>query len=465
MTAAVASSVTPDVRAAEAIPGWMSPAELRQLAEWAQSHSRIVELGSFRGRSTRALADHTSGVVYAIDSWCTLPDLEITEDESAQVWGHFQSHLTDHLVSGRVIALRTMHDDYSTWPVEWLRAEDDSLRPDMIFIDGSHDYASVRRDIIACRERLAPGGLLCGHDYTWEWPGVYQAVQELLPDAKVALGTTLWYWSYNMSPASGLVHKRVEEIRQVLGKPVLAAAKNAVLLPPSPPATSTLEWTAQVSAPIRGFGLAITIPQSGRYNPPEWALSLALLQTAPNVKVMYLATKGVRRDEARDELLEKARSIGARYALMLDDDTPPPPDTILKLQYVMDNAADDVAIVGGIYCSKSVPAHPLVFKDSVNGPFWRWKVGEVFECEFLGAGCMLIKLSVLEHLYRPWFHDVEEATDRSTLHVTDDVWFCRKVRAAGYRILAHGGVLPTHWDEDGNSYSLPSDSYPFKEER
>jgi hypothetical protein len=45
--------------------------------------------------------------------------------------------------------------------------------------------------------------------------------------------------------------------------------------------------------------------------------------------------------------------------------------------------------------------------------------------------------------------------------MTDDIYFCRKVREAGMRILAHGGVLPGHWDEHGNVYFLPDDSYPM----
>jgi hypothetical protein len=64
--------------------------------------------------------------------------------------------------------------------------------PDMVFIDGDHHYENVHRDIETWKERLAPGGLLCGHDYP-NYSGVKQSVEELVPNVKVAPNTTIWY--------------------------------------------------------------------------------------------------------------------------------------------------------------------------------------------------------------------------------------------------------------------------------
>lgn len=231
-------------------------------------------------------------------------------------------------------------------------------------------------------------------------------------------------------------------------------------------------WTLTGAVP-RTVTVAICIPSSGRYCPPEWGIALALLQCPPNTNQVYLTIKGTKRDRARNELVEQALSYNTRYVLFLDDDNPPPPDTLYKLLQVMDSSDGDVAICAGIYGTKTDPSAPLVFQGESVGSFWKWKKGDVFECERIATGCMMIRASAFARIPKPWFVDVESAeqarehgllspvSNPPFYQMTDDIYFCRKVRAAGMRIMAHGGVLPGHWDEHGNVYFLPDDSYPM----
>src|SRR5260221_329255 len=54
---------------AKSIPGFMSELDWACLATQAGHRRVIVEIGSWYGRSPSALADHTPGVVYAVDDW------------------------------------------------------------------------------------------------------------------------------------------------------------------------------------------------------------------------------------------------------------------------------------------------------------------------------------------------------------------------------------------------------------
>jgi predicted O-methyltransferase YrrM len=63
---------------------------------------------------------------------------------------------------------------------------------DFVFIDASHDTASVCGDIGAWRPRIRPGGALTGHDANW--PSVQAALDELLPGWQL-LGGNVWIYT------------------------------------------------------------------------------------------------------------------------------------------------------------------------------------------------------------------------------------------------------------------------------
>lgn len=49
---------------------------------------------------------------------------------------------------------------------------------DFVFIDADHSYGSVRADIAAWLPKVKSGGIIAGHDFAPEFPGVIQAVSE-----------------------------------------------------------------------------------------------------------------------------------------------------------------------------------------------------------------------------------------------------------------------------------------------
>jgi hypothetical protein len=223
-------------------------------------------------------------------------------------------------------------------------------------------------------------------------------------------------------------------------------------------------------------GIALLIPSDGRKVSIEFCMSLpALGYPVGTHRFMFMNKKDPAklqtRAAQRETLLEKSVAIGAEFSMWIDDDTVCPPETIQELFYVMAQHPE-AGIVGGIYCTKTVPPQPIVFMEFGAGPHWRWTIGDVFPCKGLGTGCMMVRNSIMAKIPKPWFQDTSESQsgvfeERNgvKLHMigtegTDDVYFCAKVLAAGYDVVAHGGVLPFHQDQDGKFYQLPRDSYP-----
>lgn len=181
---------TIDLLRARQVPGWMTPRELGWLAQRARDAKVIIEVGSWKGRSTRALADNTTGVVYAIDPWAgeTLSEDGTVRAGTLNVWREFAWHLRDHLRTGRVRPLKML----SAEALPRLLTHD-LVTTDLVFLDGDHREASVAADIDAVWPLLREGGILAGHDYgNVTWPGVSRAVDARF-GAAVQTVESIWW--------------------------------------------------------------------------------------------------------------------------------------------------------------------------------------------------------------------------------------------------------------------------------
>lgn len=218
------------------------------------------------------------------------------------------------------------------------------------------------------------------------------------------------------------------------------------------------------------------LPFAGRYVPPMWAVTLAALCWPMNIKHALYPVVGKPREQAREEIIEKAIELKSKYVGMLDDDVVPPADAPMLMVRELE-MHEEFDIIAGIVTSKSPNGEPMIFKGSSGGSYWKWKVGEIFEVDEIATAFILIRTSLFETLPKPWFRDLNtleeekeagvyrEPRDASEIlhkaEMTDDIYFCKKAKAAGHRILAHGGILCRHYDQSGNAFTLPEDSYPF----
>lgn len=190
----------PDVKAAadaaDKVDGFMAWEELAYLATRAKSAKCIVELGSWKGRSTKAMAMTCPGKVYAVDSWRGSSGGDFTGKEAAErgrdtIKGEFFDNVA--IPHKNVIATDCEHA-FAGSALKHVAGE-----VDFAFIDGDHLYDNVKRDILTCLDLLAPGGILCGHDL--DRPEVQKAVNELLPGWKF-VGGSLWEYRVPVTSVS-----------------------------------------------------------------------------------------------------------------------------------------------------------------------------------------------------------------------------------------------------------------------
>lgn len=148
----------------DSVDGWMTPGQASTLFDAARrcpDAGTIVEIGSFRGRSTIVLASAAdpSVAVIAIDPHAGNDrgpqEIEGFADEAADDHAVFTANLTAAGVSDRVRHLR-MFSDAALSEVE--------AEVDVLYIDGAHRYGPARADIVSWGDRVADGGAMLIHD-------------------------------------------------------------------------------------------------------------------------------------------------------------------------------------------------------------------------------------------------------------------------------------------------------------
>jgi hypothetical protein len=155
----------------------------------------------------------------------------------------------------------------------------------------------------------------------------------------------------------------------------------------------------------------------------------------------YTFLTGMPFDHARNAGCEKVLELDFQWLFFLDDDVIPPSDTILRLM------SHNKPIVSGIYYRRSPPILPVMLNKTSEGKKWisEYKVPDLLEVDFVGAGCILIHSDVFRKISRPWF---EWKVDRYDLPIEDrlseDFSFCELARKSGYKILVDTSIHCRH---------------------
>ena len=163
------------------VPGWLTDEEgeaLYELAERCDGRGVIVEIGSWKGKSTICLGLGSragNGVrIFAVD-----PHADYR-------FGDFKENVERAGIADLVTPVASLSQP----------AADDFHEPiELLFVDGSHDEALVREDFDKWVPKVVDGGWVAFHDTTWTagprkvvGQGVYRSRR--FKDARFVVGST-----------------------------------------------------------------------------------------------------------------------------------------------------------------------------------------------------------------------------------------------------------------------------------
>ena len=209
----------------------------------------------------------------------------------------------------------------------------------------------------------------------------------------------------------------------------------------------------------------------------EWHRAEKTLVMPTNFNQISLIVDGMLIDEARNKAVELAMAHDPRpeFIFSLDYDVLPCYDAITKLVYRA-RCFSDYDIFAGVYCCKSSPPEPLVYRGQGEGPYWDWTVGDLLTDGITGVpmGLTLVRMSLFDRLEhsdeKPWFLTREKSAEPNgngglqfRSH-TEDLYFCeRAVTEVGAKILVDTSVLAGHINQaTGQVFGLLNDSPPVK---
>lgn len=186
---------------------------LFECARDGSGQGAIVEIGSFKGRTTIALAYgsrlRSREKVFAVDP-----------QENQDVKSVFLDNIRKSGVCDFIVPVFKRSEDAVKDFHEPIR---------LLFIDGCHEYAEVKKDILAWKDLLIDGGILAMHDYLPKnaphyLEGVFRAVEECImhdPEFIVeGLIDSILFISKKRSQEQNMKiferYKRIEKIRSFM---------------------------------------------------------------------------------------------------------------------------------------------------------------------------------------------------------------------------------------------------------
>jgi hypothetical protein len=195
---------------------------------------------------------------------------------------------------------------------------------------------------------------------------------------------------------------------------------------------------------MKEFAYALAVPCPTRTMTRETGMALANLVKPMFGNAIPISPDALEVGEARNLCVETALEIGVEHIFFVDYDVAPPSNALVKLLSLK------VPIAAGVYHLKQVPSYPLIFVKGWPGAFEDYETGDLIKADGVGMGCTLISMEVFKKIKPPWFKTCPGYSESNpgvhTPHMTEDIYFCNKAKAAGFDIIVDTSIQCGHID-------------------
>lgn len=158
----------------------------QMITECVPEKGTVLEIGVFLGESTRIFLDSGRvSFITCVDAWTNgvdPTDLTTVNYDLSQIEVDFDRNLSSYLgryekVKGNSLEVASQFPDKHF---------------DLVYLDASHEYASVKREIELYLPKVKDSGYIAGHDYDSPYHGVARAVAECLGRPDKVFEDTSW---------------------------------------------------------------------------------------------------------------------------------------------------------------------------------------------------------------------------------------------------------------------------------
>jgi hypothetical protein len=175
----------------QGIEGWFNYQDIfRGAVLEYPSGSAFLEIGSWLGKSTAFMGVEIINSGKDIEFYCVDTWLGSKEHQNNPLV--FMNILHEEFLKNVNSVRGVIHPIRNDSISASADFQDGSLS--LVFVDGSHDYESVKADLAAWFPKVASGGTFAGHDYGVGWPGVRTAVNEFAKEQHLTITTSKSSW-------------------------------------------------------------------------------------------------------------------------------------------------------------------------------------------------------------------------------------------------------------------------------